>query len=253
MEIAWFLAAFGCVAFEPTKQRIQLLVEKGVNCSTYETSVHGGRPDPFLRILAIRFCCGHTLSNQPFLDTARFGAEITRQMLVNIPAFFHYTDKRAAELILKEGRKPGYQLSPNGTGRKDVHTTLFAPKDWRGDGKKRITKRLDNGQTAAIICLSARGLAIRGRINPADGICLWEYIPPSMIDSIMLVWRAGERGDWEHKIVFDSTLPHARRYVDEPGKKVQGHTATDLDVRTGLRARNPADHESIMDLSLSLR
>ena len=123
-------------------------------------------------------CCGHTLSNQPFLDSARFGAEITRQMLVNIPGFFHYTDKLAAEMILKQGLKPGCEVSQDRRGRRDVHTTLFCPTDDRGDGRQRITKRLDKGKTAAVICISARSLEVKGRINPVDGICLWSRIPP---------------------------------------------------------------------------
>ena len=248
-EIEWLLAAFGCVNYDQNKHRVQLFIERGINCNRETESTAGGDVNPNLRVIAIRFCCGHSEDNQPFLDTARFGAEITRQMLLYIPSFFHYTDKLAAEIILRDGLKPGTQLTRG--GRTDVHSTLFCPQDRRGDGCHRITKNLDFGNSAAVICLSAKNVETTGRINPSDGICLWGYVPPTMIDAILLVWRTGDRGSWDHKIIYDSSLPAAERYVDEPGKRVASYTVTDLQIRTSLDATNPEDHDRIMRVPLT--
>ena len=175
LELQWLLAALGCVNYDKNKHRVQLLIERGVNCNPDPDTTSGGDVSPNLRVFALRFCCGHSLTNQPFLDSTRFGAEMTRQMLLHIPGFFHYTDKLAAEIILRDGLKAGANLTRG--GRADVHTTLFCPRDTRSDGIRRIKKVLEHKEVAEVICISARDSVSTGRLNPSDGICLWSYIP----------------------------------------------------------------------------
>ena len=145
---------------------------------------------------------------------------MNRQMLLHIPGLFRYTDRLAAEIILRDGLKAGAQLTRG--GRSDVHTTLFCPQDKRGDGIRRIGEILDHHEVAAVICGSARETVSTGRLNPSDGVCLWTYLPPSLIDAVLLVWRNGDgQGGWGHRIIYDSSLPAADRNVDFPGKKVE--------------------------------
>ena len=60
VELQWFLAAFGCVNYDKNKHRVQLLIEKGVNCNSETGSTARGNVSPNLRVFALRFCCGHS-------------------------------------------------------------------------------------------------------------------------------------------------------------------------------------------------
>ena len=114
-----------------------------------------------------------------------------------------------------------------------MHTTLFCPRDTRSDGIRRIKKVLEHKEVAAVICISARDSVSTGRLNPSDGICLWSYIPSTLIYAILLVWRTGDGQEgWNHRIIYDSSFPAAERYVDVPGQTVQSYTSTEISIRT---------------------
>ena len=108
-------------------------------------------------------------------------------MLRQIPGFFHYTTKLAASMILRDGLKPGAQILEQ--GRVDLHTTIFGPKDPRGqnDGQRRLGKILSEGTKAAVVSLRVEDCPLTGIINPSDGICLWDGLAASVIDCVMTV------------------------------------------------------------------
>ena len=113
-------------------------------------------------------------------------------------------------------------------------------------GSLKTTLRVLNSRQLAFHTMSA------GRINPSDGICLWSYIPPSMIDAVLLVWRSGDGGSgWGHRIMYDPSLPAADRYVDFPGRGVQSFTTREILVTTCLDGKNPTNHTKIMRAELT--
>ena len=102
---------------------------------------------------------------------------------------------------------------------------------------------LEIHDTAAVICLSPEECARTGRMNPTDGVCLWPFLSPLSIECIMLVWR-GENS-WQHRFFYDSMMPTGRRYVSEPGSKVELYTREYLRKTIGLDAFKPEDYTAI--------
>ena len=237
MQMQKFLFAFACETVDSKKHRVQYLVEVGTL-------------DVFVRPYAIRFAYGHSETNQKFLDTARLGCTLTPEILRHIPGFFHYTTKLAASMILRDGLLPGAQVVEQ--GRIDLHTTVFGPKDPRGnrDGHRRLGKILSEETKAAVISLRAKDCPLSGRINPSDGICLWGALRANIIDCVMTVERDGEN-DWFHKVIYDSTLPNTQRFVEHPGKNMSTVTESRLRTELNLNPRLAMNHEAVMKLALS--
>ena len=147
---------------------------------------HGDGEARTARIFAIRAASGHKESS--ILDLQRIAA------VVKPKVFSHFTTTDAIDGILKKGLASGNEV---GTGRADIHFTVFHPLDSRNTAAyKKVKRHKDEGTSMVIVALDTTTFQTeKMRVSTANGYCLCDrIIDVKDVDTISIcTWDRAER------------------------------------------------------------
>ena len=138
--------------------------------------------------VGIRFCAGHDLTNQPFVDVSRLNTALTPPMVIRLGGLFHVapTDKMCN--ILKFGLQSGRKIAENEgyamRGREDIHMNILPP---HLVGSQKLKKLKVHGHVDCIvISLCKTGLKPgEARLNQQGFVLQSATIEPKHIDYIV--------------------------------------------------------------------
>ena len=140
------------------------------------------------------------MDKQPFLNWDRFDARVTSAHVQQMAGLFHVTTQERFADILKEGLKPGINLTETGRGRVDIHILLAPPQSHDVLNNQRIQKMWSKGyREVVVICIKLEALDFaNARINQQGVVLQRSCIPPNMIDYAIKVTedQGNHRCEW---------------------------------------------------------